>query len=209
MFPLTELYWTKPFSALSQVSVPCTLHRWEMLLCTSKYVVADQWFSSSFSILGSISVLGRRTHTHTPHTHTRHTHTHTHTHTHKHIYTHTQTHTHTHTHTVALVLAPLHDTGHMVSFSKEAKLDRKTLLETLLDVERPVTAMLSNPTPMGERNIHLPMGTHSSTFTHTHTHHTHNTHTHTPHTHTHTHTHAPEPEPEQQLPDYGPRHLHG
>ena len=58
-------------------------------------------------------------------------------------------HTHTHTHT---------DTGHVVSFYKEAKPDRTAKLETPLDVERPAKAILSDPAPMGEGNIHPPMG---------------------------------------------------
>ena len=33
-----------------------------------------------------------------------------------------------------------------------------TQLETPLDVERPVEAVLSNPAPMGEENIYPPMG---------------------------------------------------
>ena len=46
----------------------------------------------------------------------------------------------------------------MVSFFKEAKPDRTTKLETLLDGEWPVKAILSDPAPMGGRNIHPPMG---------------------------------------------------
>ena len=72
------------------------------------------------------------------------------------MYTHL--HTHSHTHILVPVLAQLPDTGHMVSSFKEAKPDRMTTLETTLDVEQPVEAVLSDPAPMGERNIHPPMG---------------------------------------------------
>ena len=46
----------------------------------------------------------------------------------------------------------------MVSSFKEANPDRMTHLETPLDVVRPVKAVLSDPSTIGERNIHLPMG---------------------------------------------------
>ena len=46
----------------------------------------------------------------------------------------------------------------MVSFCKEAKPDRTTKLKTPLDVEGPVETILPDPAPMGEGNIHPPMG---------------------------------------------------
>ena len=70
-----------------------------------------------------------------------------------HTCTHAHTHTHTHTHTLVLVLAPLPNTDGVVFFT-EAKPDRTIQLECPLDVERPVGATLSNPTPLGKRNIH-------------------------------------------------------
>ena len=59
---------------------------------------------------------------------------------------------------LVLVLTPLPDTGHVVSFYKEAKPDRTTKLETSLDGEWPVTTILSALAPMGKRNIHPLMG---------------------------------------------------
>ena len=108
-------------------------------------------------------------------------------------YRHTHTYTHTHLYLYLHELAPLHDTGHVVSFSKEAKPDKMTLLETPLDGEQPVKAILSDPAPTGERNIHPPMGSprHSEWDTHTHTLSHTQTHTHTlTHTHSHTHKHT-------------------
>ena len=46
----------------------------------------------------------------------------------------------------------------MVSFCKEARPDRTTQLETTLDVERPVKAILSDPAHMGKTKVHPPMG---------------------------------------------------
>ena len=74
------------------------------------------------------------------------------------IHTHKHTHTNTHTHTHTLVLAPLPDTGHVVSSCKEPKLNRTIQLVTPLVMERPVEAILPDPAPIGEGNIHPPIG---------------------------------------------------
>ena len=61
---------------------------------------------------------------------------HTHAFTPTHTCTHTQTHTdtHKHTHTLVLVLAPLPDAGHLVSFYKDLKSDRTAQLHITLEL---------------------------------------------------------------------------
>ena len=122
---------------------------------------STKWMSSKKPLVSSLrqSWHLRFAHTHTDTETQRHRHTQTHTDTHRHKQTHTDTHrhkqthtdTHRHTHLYLLVLAPLPDTGHVVSFYKEAKPGRTAKLETPLDVERPAEAILSDPGTYGRR----------------------------------------------------------
>ena len=102
------------------------------------------------SVNKALVLLEQRSHTYT-HTHT-HTHVRAHTYTHTHVRARAHTHTHTYTH---LYLHHCMLRG-LLFQGGEAIQNNPTGNST--GWEQPIKAILSNPAPMGKRNIHPSMG---------------------------------------------------